>query len=471
MSDRTPATPGPMSNGPLITIDSLHRREAGARVLRERYAAGARAAALAATLLLASAALWAQQPRKVIVLDRIVAVVNSEVVTRGDLDDRTRYAMMRMKQQGTPPPPHDVLERQVLDRMITERAQLQLAKESGLRVDDAELDRAIERIARDNQMTPQQMRAALEKDGVPFARFREDIRNEIILARLRDREVENRIVVSESEIDSFLATQQGQAGRGDEFNLSHILVTVPENATPEQIQARRARAEQALEQLKAGTDFRQIAATFSDAPDALQGGAMGWRDAARLPALFTDAVSTMPLGAVSPIVRSANGFHILRLNERRGTTSPVIVRQTRARHILIRTNELVPQAEARRRLTALRERLDNKADFAELARLHSEDASNNKGGELGWLSPGDAVPEFERAMDALNPGDYSGPVQTPFGWHLIQVLERRNADMSRERQRLDARQALRARKSDESFQEWVRQLRDRAYIEQRLDER
>ena len=198
---------------------------------------------------------------------------------------------------------------------------------------------------------------------------------------------------------------------------------------------------------------------------------MGWRDAARLPSLFVDALKDMPIGGLSPLLRSSNGFHILRLNERRGSTSPVIVRQTHARHILIKTNELTPEGEARRRLVDLKERLDNKADFAELARLHSEDTSNARGGDLGWISPGDTVPEFERAMNALEPGQISGPVQSPFGWHLIQVLARRNEDMSREHQRLEARKALRARKSDESYQEWLRQLRDRAYVEYRLEEK
>jgi peptidyl-prolyl cis-trans isomerase SurA len=413
----------------------------------------------------------AQPPRKVIVLDRIVAVVNNEVITRGELEEQTRIAMLQLKQQGTPPPAREALERQILERLISNRVQLQLARETGLRVDDGELDRALQRIASDNKLSLEQMRLALEKDGIPFSRFREDVRDQIILARLREREVDSRIVVTDSEVDNFISTQQAQAGREDEYNLSHILVTVPENASPEQIQSRRARAEQALEQIKSGADFRQVAASFSDAPDALQGGAMGWREAARLPALFLDAVKTMAVGSVSPLLRSANGFHILRLNDRRGSAAPVIVTQTRARHILIRTNELVPEAEARRRLDSLKERLDNKADFAQLARQFSEDASNAKGGDLGWLSPGDTVPEFERAMDALKPGEISPPVQTPFGWHLIQVLERRREDMSRDRMRLEARRALQARKSDEAYQEWLRQRRDLAYIEYRGEER
>ncbi len=429
------------------------------------------ALALAAAVWAAAGPALAQQPRPVVVLDRIVAVVNNEVITRAELDQRYRFTTLRLKQQGTPLPPREALEKQILDRLITDHVQLQLAKETGLRVDDSELDRAIQRIAQENKLTPEQLRAALEKDDVPFPRFREDIRNEITLSRLRQREVDNRIVVSEGEIESFINAQQGLAGRGEQYNLSHILVTVPENAGPEQIQARRGRAEQALQQLRTGADFRQVAAAFSDAPDALQGGAMGWRDGTRVPALFLDSLKSLQSGEVSPLLRSANGFHILKLNDRRSSSAPVIVRQTRARHILVKTNELVPQAEARRRIDTLKERLDNRADFAELARLHSEDASGSKGGDLGWLSPGDTVPEFEGAMNALKPGEISAAVQTPFGWHLIQVLERRDEDMSRDRQRLAAQTALRARKSDESYQEWVRQLRDRAYIEYRLDER
>jgi peptidyl-prolyl cis-trans isomerase SurA len=413
----------------------------------------------------------AQKPRSVIVLDRIVAVVNDEVITRNDLDERVALAAAQLKRQGTPPPPRDVLEKQLLDRMITDRVQLQFAKETGLRIDDAELDRAIGRIAQENKLSLAELRQALEKDRVPFSKFREDIRSEITTARLRDREVENRIVVTDVEIDNFIKTKQAQTGANEEFNISHILVRVQESASPEQIQGRRARAEQALTQLKGGADFRQVAATFSDAPDALQGGNMGWRDANRLPTLFTEALQKLQRGDTTDILRSPNGFHLLRLNDRRGAAGAVMVRQTRARHILIKTNELVSEDEARRRLVSLKERLDNKADFAELARAHSEDASSVKGGELGWLSPGDTVPDFERAMNALKPGETSDPVRTQFGWHLIQVLEQRNEDMSKERQRIDARMALRARKSDESYQEWVRQLRDRSYIEVRLEER
>lgn len=413
----------------------------------------------------------AQPPRAPVVLDRIIAVVNDEVITRHELEERMKIAIRQLNQQGTPLPPRDVIERQLLERMITDRVQMQYAKETGLRVDDADLDRAIARIAQDNKLTVAQLQQVLARDGVPYAKFRDDVRMEITLARLREREVENKIVVAESEIDNFLTTQQGQTGKPEEYNISHVLVVVPEQASPEQIQSRRERAEKALAELKGGADFRQVAAAYSEAPDALQGGSLGWREGERLPTIFLDAVRTLKPGEVSDVLRSSNGFHILKLNEKRNAEAPLLVQQTHARHILIKTNELVSETEARSRLRTLKERLDNKADFAELARVHSEDASASRGGDLGWISPGDTVPEFERAMDALKPGEISDPVQSPFGWHIIQVLERRNQDMSKERVRLMARQALRARKSDEAYQEWVRQLRDRAYVDIRLEER
>jgi len=423
--------------------------------------------------LLPGASAWAQQtakPRQIVVVDRIVAVVNDEVITQQELNARVDFAFRQLREQGTPPPPRNVIERQLIERLINDRVQLQHARDIGLRLDPTELDRALERIASENKLSPAQLRATLEKDGIPFEKFRTDIRNEITMSRLREREVAQKIVITESEVDTFLQAQLAQAGREDEFNLSHILVAVPENASPEQLQSRRARAEQALAQLKGGADFRQVAAAFSDAPEALQGGLIGWRESKRLPSLFLDALRPMKAGTITDeLLRSPNGFHILRLNERRGGQAPIIVQQTRARHILIKTNELVAENEARNRLLALKERLDNKADFAELARARSEDSSAARGGDLGWLNPGDTVPEFEQAMNALKIGEISAPVRSPFGWHLIEVLERRSQDMTRDGQRLNARQALRERKTDEAYQEWVRQLRDRAYVEQRLE--
>ncbi len=416
---------------------------------------------------------FAQKPAagRIVLLDRIIAVVNDEVITRRDLDERVKVVLTQLRHQGTPPPPSDVLEKQVLERMIFNRVQLQYARDTGLRVDDATLEKTISRIAEDSKITLPQLRDALEKDGVSFNKFREDIREEVAMARLREREVDNKITIADSEIDNLLDSLQTQGSKVEEFNLSHILIRVPEQASPEQLQERRARAEQALAQIKGGADFRQVAAGFSDAPDAVQGGGMGWREMARLPAIFADAVKELKSGEVSNVLRSPNGFHIVRVNERRGQDAPLIVSQTRARHILIKTSELVAENEAKERLVKLKERLDNNADFAGLARLQSEDGSASRGGDLGWLSPGDTVPEFEKAMDALKPGQVSAPVRSPFGWHLIQVMERRNQDMAQQQQRLRARQSLRAQKADEAYQEWMRQLRDKAFVEYRLEEK
>jgi len=426
----------------------------------------------AACLILIAATAQAQQakPNAIVVIDRIIAVVNDEVVTERELAARVDFALRQLAQQGTQPPARQILEKQLLERTINDRVQMQHARDTGTRVDNAELDRAMVKIAEQNKMTVAELRTVLAKDNVPYDKFREDIRSEITLSRLREREVAQKIVVTESEIDNFIQTQLSQPGR-DEFNVSHILITVPEKASPEQLQARRERAEQALAQIKGGTDFRQVAAAFSDGPEALQGGLIGWRETSRLPALFLDAVRPLQAGQLTELLRSPNGFHILRLNERRGGAAPIVVQQTRARHILVKTNELISETEARNRILALKDRLDNKVDFAELARTRSEDTSASRGGDLNWLSPGDTVPEFERAMDELKPGEISGPVRSPFGWHLIQVMERRNQDMTQEGQRMNARQTLRERKTDEAYQEWVRQLRDRAYVEQRLENR
>jgi peptidyl-prolyl cis-trans isomerase SurA len=290
----------------------------------------------------------------------------------------------------------------------------------------------------------------------------------MLISRLKEREVDSRIVVSEGETDNFLSSQ---SSGNEEFKLGHILLRVPEQATPEQLARIRARADEIVAQLGRGADFAQLAASHSDAPDALAGGVVGWRALDRLPTIFAEAVPKLKPGEVSDVLRSPAGFHILKLIERRGgamTVQPV--QQTRARHILIKTSEVVSEAQARRRLEALKERIDHGADFAQLARLHSNDLSSTKGGDLGWLSPGDTVPEFERAMDALKPGQVSEPVRSPFGWHLIEVQERR-VDVSPERLRLHARQVLRDRKADEAYQDWVRQVRDRAYVENRLEEK
>jgi peptidyl-prolyl cis-trans isomerase SurA len=379
-------------------------------------------------------------------------------------------AERQLARQGTPAPERPVLERQMLERLILDKAQVQLARETGLRIEELQVDRAVERIAQSNKMTLSDFRKALETDGVAFDSFRNDIRQQMTMARLREREVDNRVQVSDSEVDLFLEQMKARPD-GSEYNLAHILVRVPEQASPERIREARTRAEAALAELGAGAAFASVAASYSDAPDALQGGALGWRSPERLPELFANTLAGMQPGELSPIVRSPAGFHILKLNERRGVGTEAPVVQTRIRHILVRTNEMVSESDARRKLLDLRERIVNGgADFGELARANSDDGTAARGGELDWVFPGDTVPEFERAYESLKVGEVSQPVRTPFGYHLIQVLERRSSDVSPERKRLQARQTLRERKADEAYTEWLRQLRDATYVELRLDE-
>jgi len=409
-----------------------------------------------------------------VLVDRIVAVVNKEAITLSELNDQMAAVERQLRRQGTPLPEHSALERQVLDRLILLKAQLQLARGTGVRVDEVQLDRAVERIAENNNMTLSVFRSTLERDGVSFDKFREEVRDQIILTRLREREVDNKIQVSDSEIDQYLEQNKDASKPRTEFDIAHILVRLPDQASPERIEAARERAEKARAEALAGADFAKLAASYSDGPDALKGGELGWRSEDRLPELFTAALSAMQPNGVSEVLRSPAGFHVLKLLGRRDAPGAggALVKQTHVRHILIKTSEAVSQADARRKLEGLRERIvRGGADFADLARVHSEDGSAARGGDLGWVYPGDTVPDFERAMDALEPGQISEPVKTPLGWHLIQVIERRTAGISPERLRLQARAALRERKSAEAYQEWLRQLRDETYVDIHLAER
>jgi peptidyl-prolyl cis-trans isomerase SurA len=411
--------------------------------------------------------------QRTLLVDRIVAIVNKEVITSSELANAVATAERELRRRGTSPPERPVLEQQMLERLILDKAQTQMARETGIRVDELQLDRAVQRIAENNRMSLADFRGALERDGVAFDAFRQDVREQIILTRLREREVEDKIQVSDSEIDLFLEAMKAAPAERVEYNLAHILVRVPEQANPEQLAIARQRVERAIEETRGGRDFAQVAATYSNSPEALQGGALGWRAHDRLPELFASALERLKVGEITPPLRSPAGFHLLKLVDRRaGGVSDAPIPQTRLRHILIRTSETVSENEARRRLTDLRRRIVAKdADFGEMARVHSDDASAARGGELDWVYPGDTVPDFERAYVELGIDEISLPVRTPFGVHLIQVLERRSADMSSERRRLQARQALRERKADEAYQEWLRQLRDTTYVELRLEER
>ena len=410
------------------------------------------------------------EPQEPVEADRIVAVVGDEVVTYYELRTKLEAALKQLQKQGTPLPAQDVLEKQMLERVIMDRVQLQYAKESGMRIDDIQLDQAIGRIATNNKLTLPQFREALEKDGLQYPQFREEIRSEMTMVRLREREVDGKLVISDGEIDNYLANQTATGG-SEEYQLAHILLRAPESASPEQLQKLRLRGEQALKRAQGGENFAVLTAAFSDAPDALKGGDLGWRALDRMPTLYADVAARLQAGQVSELLRSSAGFHIVKMVAKRGGSGPASVQQTLARHILVRINEVVSESEAQRKLESVRERIVNGVDFAEQARLYSQDGSAAKGGDLGWLSPGDTVAEFERAMDALKPGELSPVVQSQFGMHLIQVQERRERDVSAERQRGAARQALRERKLDEAYQDWLRQLRDRTYVENRLEEK
>ena len=405
-------------------------------------------------------------------VDRIVAVVNNEVVTASELSDRVALAMRELRRQGTPLPEAGVLERQMLERLILDKAQLQLARDSGLRVDEVQLDRAIERIAESNKLTLLAFRQALERDGVEFDRFREDLRQQIALNRLHEREVDDKIQVNDSEIDLFLAetTTEGTPAAGVEYNLVHVLVRLPEQAACRDRAC--ARAPRRLSAKRRWRGSSAISPRATRRRGCAEGGAMGWRPQNVFPRSSQRRSRTVRRGEqrISQPGRISRAQASMARNERRlgrgagvADTRPPYPGEDQRGGV---------ETDARRRLSDLRERIvTGGANFAELARLHSEDGSATRGGDLDWVYPGDTVPEFERMLNELKPGELSVPFKSQFGWHLVQVLERRTADVSVERRRLMARQALKERKSDEAYQDWVRQVRDRAYVEIRFEER
>lgn len=402
-------------------------------------------------------------------LDRVVAVVNNEIITASELTARVAQTERQLAGQGTPMPSGGQLRRQVLDRMVIERVLLQTAATRGITVDDATLDRALSRIAENNKLTLEQLPDAVTKEGFTWAQFRENIRHEIIMSRLRERDVDSKVTVSQGEVDAVLAANAIEP-KSMEYLVAHIFLRAPEGASPEQLNALALRAEEVQRQIRQGEDFGKLAAAYSSAQDAMQGGSLDWRPLGRLPAIFAQAIPGMRKGEVSQILHSAAGLHIFKLVDMRETAEQKVeVEQTHARHILIRSGAGVNEAKVHVRLEEIISRLHNGADFAELARINSSDITAAKGGDLGWLSPGDTVPEFERAMDALKPGEISGIVPSPYGWHIIQVLERKKVDMTADKRKMDARQSLRERKSDEAYEDWLRQLRDSAWVEIKLD--
>ncbi|WP_148716930.1 peptidylprolyl isomerase [Chitinolyticbacter meiyuanensis] len=399
-------------------------------------------------------------------VDRVVAVVNRGVITEGELDARIASVKKNLQGKDVKLPPEEVLRQQVLERIVLEQVQLQYAASVGIRVDDAQLERGIARIAEQNKLSLPEFRAKLQASGLTWKAFREDIRNEITMSRLREREVDNKVQVTDAEVDDYLKLNAGKTDQ--QYQLSQILVAVPENANPDQIQTRRARIVAARQELADGKAFAGVAAQYSDAKEATSGGSLGWRSAGSLPPAFLELLQDMKPGQLTDIVRSPMGFHLFRLDDKRTDDKRQVVQQTHARHILIKTNELVSEADARQKLQQLRDRIVGGAKFDDIARAFSEDTSAASGGDLGWINPGETVPEFEQAINTLKPGELSNLVRSPFGVHLIQVIARRNQDVTEERERFQARMDIKQRKAEEAYDDWLRQARDRAYVDVRL---
>lgn len=404
--------------------------------------------------------------------DFIVAVVNSEPITNNEVRSRLLRYEQQLAQQGAAMPPRAQLAREVVNRLITEKAQLQLARELNIRADDAMVDQAELSVARQNGIDTAELRRRLRADGINVTQFREDLRNQILLQRLRDRELESKVKVTELDIDNFLLEQQRTGGDPalTELNLAHILVAVPERATDAQVAQLQAKAQQLLQRARAGEDFSKLARESSDAADAKQnGGVVGVRTADRVPPLFADAVRSLNAGGITDVIRSAAGFHIVKVLEKRQLgQAGATVTQSRARHILLRPTAQLSEAQARQRLAEYKRRIQaGQADFAQLARENSQDASARNGGDLGWASPGMFVPEFEDALDNLQPGQIADPVVSRFGVHLIQLVERRQSAMSQREQREVVRNLVRERKLDEAYEQWAQEVRGRAYVELR----
>jgi len=404
-------------------------------------------------------------------LDHVIAIVNDDVITKVELDQRVRQIKKQLAQKQRNLPPENVLRRQVLENMIMQKMQLQIAKKAGIRVDDETVNKVISNIAHENNLNMKQFQQVLSREGFEFANFRDNIRDEIIIDQLRKRRIESSVHVTEQEVDNYLANLDSRKGLNDEYHLGHILIGLPEGATPDQIQAARSKAQQIYNQLRLGADFHKMAIAESSGQNALNGGDLGWRNGARLPTLFSDVITDMQPGDISEPLRSASGFHIIKLIDRRSSRQRHVVTQTLARHILIKTNQLVSNAEARQRLERLRQRILNGADFGALARANSDDtASAAQGGSLGWFNPGQMVPRFEEEVNKLQPGEISKPFQSRFGWHIVQVLSRRKQDETQKYERIQARQAIHKRKSEEALEEWLRKMRAESYVEYRLNQ-
>ena len=403
-------------------------------------------------------------------LNRMVAIANNDVVLSSELDDAIDAVIKQLNEKGTPIPEHAVLVKQVLERLVVDSLQLQIAADNGITISDSMLNNEIQDLAKENGVSLSEFRDILERDGYNYSKFREDVRKQMIISQIRRQMVASRIKVSDQEVDNLLATLKASGQSDIEYHLSHILVAIPEAASPEEIQAAEQRAGNILVRLHNGENFSEIAIAESDGQTALEGGDIGWRSLGQVPGLFVDSVETMQVGDVSDLIRSSGGFHIIKMLEKRGDERH-LVEQTRARHILLKPDTVNSDEDIKIRMQQLEIRLRGGEDFATLARANSQDTlSAAKGGDLGWLSKGDTVPAFEDALESLQPGELSEPVKTQFGWHIVEVQERRTHDSTEAFERSKVRGLIRSRKYDEELFLWLRRLRDESYVEYRIDE-
>ena len=409
-------------------------------------------------------------------VDTIAAVVNNGVITQRELDQRVGMISRRLTQQNAPVPPVDQLRQQVLNQMVLERIQLQKAKEDGITIDDATLQRTLERLAQSNNMTLDVYRSRIEAQGVPWSVFTNDARTELTLSRLREKEVDSKVTVTDAEVANYIASQRGpNAGLTSDLHFEHILLKAPLNAAQTDIEAAQQKADSLLKEATGGANFEKLAKANSQAADASKGGDMGFQSSSKLPPEFVTAAATLRPGQVNPsVIRTNDGFEIVRLVERRSGQSatsadaPKLV-QTHVRHILLRVGDGMSEPAAREKLLEIKRDVLAGGDFSKFARTYSQDGSASQGGDLGWISPGETVPEFERAMSALQDNQISDPVRSEYGYHLIQVLGRRDAEGSVSQQMDLARQAIGQRKAEQAYADWLRQLRDTAYINYKLD--
>jgi peptidyl-prolyl cis-trans isomerase SurA len=401
-------------------------------------------------------------------IDRIVAIVNEGVVLQSELDGALKMTRQQLAERRIAAPPEDVLRTQVLERLVLNRVQTQRAQEAGIRVDDRELNEVLAGIATQNKMTLADFAAAVRKEGMDYAAVREQIRDDVIIQRLRSREVEHRVLVTEQDINLFLANQS-RLDRS-EYRLSHILVAVPDGAPTEARVKARAKAEALLKRLQAGEDFAQVAIANSDGQQALAGGDLDWRQGSNLPELFANALQDLKRGQLSPLLENASGFHILKLTDQRGGEDErKTVTETRARHLLLTPNALRSEEQTKQEIRRLHDRIVKGEDLGAIAKLVSDDTgSKATGGDLGWQPAGTFAPEFEKAIDGLQPGQVSAPFRSNFGWHVAQVVERRARDATDETRRARARAAIQNRKALEEYDMWLRRLRAEAYVEIRL---